>query len=332
MIPLRVGICLIDHTRGKFPFPKILEDLCYDNSIEFVVIDMNKKLEDQGPFDVIIHKILEWYNLGEEAGHAKLQKLLNYVRSSPRPIKMLDPIEETVRLADRYYSMEVLKNCEFQMNGIKVFVPKFAFLKKTASENAMDVINAHGLRFPLLTKPPVTRCDAEAHDMSIIFSEHSIGDVLSPCVLQEFVNHGSMLYKVATVDDNMYICERPSVKNLDRGMEATVYFDSMTVSKRNIYNEDLHESNPQLISFRNSVSCNESLLDQDVVRELLRRITKRIGLSLFGVDIIIEESTGNYGVIDLNYLPSYDGVRKQFAIDLYRKLSRIRAERSVTST
>lgn len=332
MIPLRVGICIIDHTRGKFPFPKILEDLCLDNSIEFVVIDMNRKLDEQGPFDVILHKILEWYNLGEEAGHAKLQKLLNYVRSSPRPIKMLDPIEATVRLADRYYSMDVLKHCEFQMNGIKVFVPKFAFLEKTDSENAMEIINKHGLRFPLLTKPPATRCDAEAHDMSIIFSEHSIGDVISPCVLQEFVNHSSMLYKVATVDDHMYICERPSVKNLESCLEPTVYFDSMTVSKINIYNEDLHDANPKRVKFRTSLTCPDRLLDEDVVRELLRRITERIGLTLLGIDIIIEETTGNYGVIDLNYLPSYAGVCDQFANDLYRQLARIGAERSLTAT
>ena len=94
----------------------------------------------------------------------------------------------------------------------------------------------------------------------------------------------------------------------------------MTVSKRNIHNKNLHDRNPQKIKFQTSVTCDVPLLDEDVVGELLKRITSRIDLSLFGVDIIVDEKTGDYGIIDLNYLPSYDGVLTHFAGDLYRKL------------
>ena len=224
MIPLRVGICIIDHTRGKLMLPKLLQDLCKDGSMEFIVIDMNKSLEDQGPFDVIIHKVLEWYNQGHEVGNAKLMKLLNYVGSCSKVPKVLDSIEETVRLADRFYSMQVLEDCQFVMKGINVFVPKFTFLKKIDSENIVDIVNKNGMDFPIITKPPITRCDAEAHDMAIIFSEEAVQDIIFPCVIQQFINHGSILYKVAAVDEQMYICERPSVKNLKRGLDPTVLF------------------------------------------------------------------------------------------------------------
>lgn len=329
MIPLRVGICIIEYTRMKLMLPKLLEDICDDGSMQFVVIDMNKNLHDQGPFDVIIHKILEWYNQGDEVGNAKLMKLMNYVRSCVPQPKMIDSITETVNLADRFYSMEVMKACEFTMKGIKVFVPRFALLEKTNSKNVMDVVNKSGINFPIITKPTVTRCDAEAHDMSIIFSEKNVSDVMSPCVIQEFVNHGSMLYKVAAVGQQMYICERPSVKNLKSGLERTVYFDSMTVSKRNIHNVDLHDKNPQFMKFRTSVSERnvKTLLDEDIVKEILCRITNKIDLTLFGIDIIVEENTGNYGLIDLNYMPSYDGVLTYFAEDLYQKLQHINGER-----
>ena len=326
MIPLRVGICIIEYTRKKLQLPKSLEDLCHDNSMQFIVIDMNKNLNEQGPFDVIIHKILEWYNLGEEVGNANLCKLMNYVRSCVRSVKVLDSIEETVRLADRCYALEILKCCEFQMNGIKVYTPKFMFLGKTEAQNSLDLIDKNGINFPLITKPHVTRCDAEAHDMSIIFSEHAVNDIITPCVIQEFVNHGSILYKVAAVGKQMYICERPSVKDLHGGPEPSVYFDSMTVSKRNIHNEILHDRNPHEMKFRTTTGSEKQLLDEEVVSELLQRINNRINLSLFGVDIIVDRETGNYGVIDLNYLPSYDGVLTYFAGDLYRKLKRIDTE------
>ena len=328
MIPLRVGICIIEHTRSKLMLPKLLQDLCKDGSIEFVVMDMNADLEEQGPFDVIIHKILEWYNHGLETGNSKLRKLLNYVSSCPQIPKVLDPIEETVRLADRFYSMQIMEDCQFVMNGIRVYVPKFTFLKKTDSEHILEIIDKKGMDFPIITKPHVTRCDAEAHDMAIIFSEAAVTDINFPCVIQQFVNHNSMLYKVAAVGQRMYICERPSVKNLERSLDDTVYFDSMTVSKRNVHNKDLHDRNPQKMQFQTSVTSDEPLLDEQVVGELIKRITNRIDLTLFGVDIIVDEKTGDYGLIDLNYLPSYDGVLTHFAEDMYRKLLTLKAEKT----
>lgn len=310
----------------------MLQELCLDNSVEFVVIDMNKSLNEQGHFDVIVHKVLEWYNQGEEVGDAKLKKLLNYVHSVPRAVTLLDPIEKTVELADRLHSMHVLKKCEFTMKGISVFVPQFAFIEKTDSENILSIVNKHNLRFPLITKPPLTRYDAEAHDMAIIFSEHSLGDVMSPCVIQEFVNHGSILYKIANADQSSYICERPSVKNLEASCETTVYFDSMTVSKTNVHNADLHEVDPNLLNFRTLRMDEEddTILDRDVVNELLRLIVEHSGLSFFGVDIIVDEKTGNYGIIDLNYMPSYNGALDMLANDLYANIKKVDAARAIS--
>ena len=330
MIPLRVGICFIELTRTKLRLPESLQELSLDNSIEFVVIDMNKSLTEQGPFDVILHKVLEWYNQGDVVGDAKLNKLLTYAKSNP-DVQWLDSVEKTVELADRLRSMEILKQCEFTMNGVEVFVPRFAFIEKTDSENVMAIINKNSLKFPLITKPPLTRFDAEAHDMAIIFSEDSVvRDVMSPCVIQEFVNHGCKLYKIANADQSHYICERPSVKNLKAGSEPTVYFDSMTVSKVNIHNKDLHAVNPRFQEFRTFLQDDEKekcVLDQKVVSELLRRIVQYSGLYFFGVDIIIDEETGNYGIIDLNYMPSYNGALNMFANDVYDKLKVIDGNR-----
>lgn len=329
MIPLRVGICAIEPTRKKLRLPESLQELCLDKSIEFVVIDMNKSLAEQGPFDVIIHKVLEWYNQGETIGDAKVQKLLSYARANPS-LRLLDSVEKTIELADRLNSMEIMRDCEFTMNGIRVFVPRFAFIEKVDSENVMRIVEKHDLKFPLITKPPLTRYDAEAHDMAIIFSEHSIGDVMSPCVVQEFVNHGSKLYKIANAYRSHYTCERPSVKNLRAGCEPTVFFDSMTVSKTNIHNKDLHDVDPKLLCYRTFLEDDDrdSGLDPEVVKELLRRLIKRSGLSFFGIDIIVDEQTGDYGIIDLNYMPSYTGALNLFTKDVYTILKEIDAKRS----
>ena len=330
MIPLRVGICFIELTRGKLRLPESLQELCLDNSIEFVVIDMNKSLAEQGPFDVILHKVLEWYNQGEAVGDAKLNKLLAYAKSNPG-LRLVDSVEKTVELADRLHSMEILKRCEFSMNNVKVFVPPFAFIEKTESEMVMSIVEKNYLKFPIITKPPLTRFDAEAHDMAIIFSQNAVRDVTSPCVVQQFVNHGCKLFKIANAARSHYICERPSVKNLRSSAdEPTVYFDSMTVSKTNIHNKDLHAVNPRLQQFRTflgDADKRECDLDQEVVNELLQRIVHHSGLYFFGVDIIVDDETGDYGIIDLNYMPSYNGALDLFAKDLYEKLKEIDADR-----
>ena len=338
MRSLRVGVCIIESTRLKLKITEHLSELCEKENIQIIVIDMDRDLDEQGPFDVIIHKVLEWYNEGEKIGASKLIQLSDYVTRSNPPIKMIDSIEETVRLADRLYTMKVMKACEFQMNGIRVFVPPFTFLKKDdKDEAALKILAENGVNFPIISKPPITRCDAEAHDFSLIFKPDKIYDIadMLPCVVQQFVNHNSMLYKIYAVEESFYVCERPSVKNLDDNCDnaASVYFDSLTVSKRDRHNPDLHDRNPIGMKFRTSggiggivgskeenLENGEDLLDKDVVKELLGRICRKIDVSLIGVDIIVDEKTGNYGVIDLNYLPSFDGVRRQMAQNVLEKL------------
>lgn len=46
----------------------------------------------------------------------------------------------------------------------------------------------------------------------------------------------------------------------------------------------------------------------DLVQSIARSIGEVANLSLFGFDIIRDNSTGKYAVIDLNFFPSYRGV------------------------
>ena len=41
---------------------------------------------------------------------------------------------------------------------------------------------------------------------------------------------------------------------------------------------------------------------------LVREVRARLGLSLFGMDLIRDAATGDFHLIDINYLPGYYGV------------------------
>lgn len=53
--------------------------------------------------------------------------------------------------------------------------------------------------------------------MCLLFGTASLADIHPPCVLQSFVNHGAVLYKVYVVGDKHCCVERPSIKNFPSG-------------------------------------------------------------------------------------------------------------------
>lgn len=53
--------------------------------------------------------------------------------------------------------------------------------------------------------------------MAIIFSEEDLHDVKPPCVIQSFINHNAVLYKVFVVGESYAVVERPSLKNFPSG-------------------------------------------------------------------------------------------------------------------
>lgn len=53
--------------------------------------------------------------------------------------------------------------------------------------------------------------------MAIIFSEEDLKDIKPPCVLQSFINHNAVLYKVFVVGEAYSVVQRPSIRNFPSG-------------------------------------------------------------------------------------------------------------------
>ena len=53
--------------------------------------------------------------------------------------------------------------------------------------------------------------------MAIIFSEEDLKDIKPPCVIQNFINHNAVLYKVFVVGEAYTVVERPSIRNFPSG-------------------------------------------------------------------------------------------------------------------
>ena len=325
MSPLRVGICVNKRKCEKLKFRENTKKFA-DHGIELVIIDMDCDLEQQGPFDIIIHKVLDYSEESAASGVEKTEILRQYAKTHKNDVVMVDSIELTEKVADRVEMTKILQSCEMTVDNIKVFVPKSTLIQEgTSMEEVQHILKKESFQFPILSKPVSSACNLNAHDITLIFSDEFLADLPIPCIIQEFCNHGGILYKVFMMGDSYRTCERPSIKNFSCHTQPSIFFDTRNISKTNKpYQPELHGFDPLTAKWRSS-DDDPNMLNNNVVQKIVKEITKTWGVSLSGLDIIIEEGTGNYGIIDLNYFPGYDGVGQHFVEDLSNFLLRIKS-------
>ncbi|CAI9720274.1 inositol-tetrakisphosphate 1-kinase-like [Octopus vulgaris] len=298
----RIGYLLSDKKEKKFNLEKLAVRL-REKDIELIKIDLNYSLEDQGPFDIIIHKItdvLSRADEGSEKDQLYANNFKNFIRNHPE-CTLVDPLENVCRLLNRYEQYLQVQKLELSSNGIEVFVPTFVELKSNVIEENKCKLKAANMEFPFVCKPQVAQGEILSHEMAIIFNEEGLKDVRPPCVAQSFITHNAVLYKVFVVGDEQFICERPSLKNLTAGDDKTIFFNTNDVSTPDA-THFLNEMDEKELSSRH-VKPNFTKL-----KDLGNQLRSHLKLGLFGIDVIIECGTNRYAIIDINIFPGYKGI------------------------
>lgn len=151
--------------------------------------------------------------------------------------------------------------------------------------------------------------------MAIVFNQEGLSAIQPPCVVQNFINHNAVLYKVFVVGESYTVVQRPSLKNFSAGTSdrESIFFNSHNVSK------------PESSSVLTELDKIEGVFERpsdEVIRELSRALRQALGVSLFGIDIIINNQTGQHAVIDVNAFPGYEGV-SEFFTDLLNHIATV---------
>uniref|UniRef100_A0A8C9Z0W7 Inositol-tetrakisphosphate 1-kinase n=1 Tax=Sander lucioperca TaxID=283035 RepID=A0A8C9Z0W7_SANLU len=292
----RVGYWLSEKKMKKLNF-QAFADLCR-------YLDLSQPLEEQGPLDVIIHKLTDLIleaDQNDSQAVLLVQRVQDYIDAHPETI-VLDPLPAIRTLLDRCKSYQLINRIESCMQDERICSPPFMVLNTECSSDVLEQIKRQGLTFPFICKTRVAH-GTNSHEMAIIFSEEDLKDVKPPCVIQSFINHNAVLYKVFVVGDSYTVVERPSLKNFPAGPadREAIFFNSHNVSKP--------ESSSDLTTRENVESQPPS---DDVIRELSRSLRQALGVSLFGIDVIINNQTGQHAVIDINAFPGYEGVPEFF--------------------
>ncbi|CAN9502144.1 unnamed protein product [Ophioblennius macclurei] len=301
----RVGYWLSEKKMKKLNF-QAFADLCRKRGIEVVQLDLSQPLEDQGPLDVIIHKLTDLIleaDQNDSQAVLLVQRVQDYIDAHPETI-VLDPLPAIRTLLDRCKSYQLIHRLESCMQDERICSPPFMVLNTECTPDVLEQIKRQGLTFPFICKTRVAH-GTNSHEMAIIFSEEDLKDVRPPCVIQSFINHNAVLYKVFVVGDSHTVVERPSLKNFPAGPadRKAIFFNSHNVSKP--------ESSSDLTS-RENVEGVSQPPSEDVIRELSRLLRQELNVSLFGIDVIINNQTGQHAVIDINAFPGYEGVPEFF--------------------
>ena len=194
--PFRIGYALVQKKIKSFVQDRLVRE-SRQKGIQLIKIDLHRPLDEQGPFDAILHKVpsREWY-----------QGLREYQLARP-DVLVVDPPEAVQRLFNRVSMLQAVEQLQYEC-GHRVGIPKQMVV---TSETGLDSVRNCGLSFPLIAKPLVVDGSLKSHVMWIVKNEQGLKQLAPPFILQQFVNHGAVLFKVFVVGSYVKCVRRRSL-------------------------------------------------------------------------------------------------------------------------
>ncbi|GJZ73368.1 inositol-tetrakisphosphate 1-kinase 1-like protein [Tanacetum coccineum] len=180
-------------------------------------------------------------------------------------------------------------------------IPNLNIPNQLLIQDSESLKSANNLSLPVIAKPLQADGNTTAHDMSLVFNHEGLTKGLKlepPMVLQQFVNHGGIMFKVYVAGDYVKCVERSSLPDVSKetmekmALEASGVMSfhqiSGTVVANDIIDEKLKMPEPKFLD------------------EVSKGLREGLGLHLFNFDMIKDDKSDGYLVIDINYFPGYE--------------------------
>ncbi|XP_038681290.1 inositol-tetrakisphosphate 1-kinase 3-like isoform X1 [Tripterygium wilfordii] len=220
---------------------------------------------------------------------------MDYRKTHPE-VTVLDPPHAIQHLHNRESMLQDVVELNLTDCHGKVAVPRQMVVMKDPSSISHEV-NMAGLKLPLVVKPLLVDGTAKSHELFLAYDQHSLSELEPPLVLQEFVNHGGVLFKIYIVGETIKVVRRFSLPNVNKCELAKVggvfRFPRVSSASASADDADLDPSVAELPP-------------QSLLERLAKELRCRLGLQLFNIDMIREHGTRDvFYVIDINYFPGY---------------------------
>ncbi|XP_022860119.1 inositol-tetrakisphosphate 1-kinase 1-like [Olea europaea var. sylvestris] len=287
-----IGYALAPKKQASFVQVSLI-NLAKERGIDLIKIDLEKPLIDQGPFDCILHKIYSpsWK-----------QQLSDYAVKNPN-VPIIDSPNAIERLHNRISMLEVVTEINVDCETGSFGIPKQIVIYDAKAAKELN-LEAQGLKFPLIVKPLVADGSAKSHKMSLVFNKVGLSELKPPVVLQEFVNHGGVIFKVYVVGEYVKCVKRKSLPDVNEenlgNSEGSLSFSQ--VSNLN----SVERADDKYYSMMDLEDEKTELPPMSFLVNIASGLRAAMGLHLFNFDLIRDSLIGNrYLVIDINYFPGY---------------------------
>lgn len=346
---LRVGCALLPKKVARYLTPKMIKTASL-RGVELCVIDYGRPLLEQGHYDAIVHKLRpnkEWErNLEEYMRYRPDTKVIDRVdgiRTLQNRATMLHPLQGVG------ISFKQPKGWSSGCRQARVQSPCQVEIPEGMSvSEAQVLLEEAGLMPPLLVKPLWTDGREGSHGLAVLHDMEAFAALLQgsvsselkpPLVVQQFVEHGGVLYKVYVLGPRTVVCRRPSLGDNYLGADARRkgIMSLPRISCKSTYPKDSPEYQLSCGVVDNSSGGGDSLPDvppEWVTHALAAALRSKLGLQLFNFDLICPEeqpglaryasgdapSTASapdalagadeclYYVVDINYFPGVDKI------------------------
>ncbi|KAK7281906.1 hypothetical protein RIF29_10271 [Crotalaria pallida] len=277
--------------------------LTYTNQrgIDLVKIDLSKPLIQQGHFHCIIHKLhpLDWNSL----------RLNEYLAKHPHTV-IVDRPDLVQQLHNRVSMLEPMTHTRISLENDTVGVPKQILVDNEAIDEEVDI----ALKFPVIAKPLFADGTTSSHELCLVLDREGLRTLsdnnnnnsisnTSPMVLQEFVNHGGVVFKVYVAGEHVKCVKRNSLPDIKEEEARTL----KGVAKfSQISNLTVHHDKKRSNEISGEIIEKAEMPPEGLIKELGRGLREAMGLNMFNVDVIRDaEDCNRYLVIDINYFPGY---------------------------
>lgn len=279
----RIGYALAPRSVSSFIQSSLLLH-AKQRGVDLIPIDLEKPLIEQGPFDSVFHKLYdpEWKKQLEEFS-------LKY----PTAI-IVDPIESIEKLHNRVSMLDAVTQLKIE----NLEIPQQAFVDSNESlQDEVVVARRQEMKFPLIAKPLIANATADAHQMFLVLNQDGLNGVKTPIVLQEFVNHGGVIFKVYVAGDHVKCVKRRSLADItEEKSENLIPFSLIS------YFADNEQSDESLAKLMEAAEMPPS----SFVNEVSKQLRHALKLHLFNFDMIRDSRYENrYLIIDINYFPGF---------------------------
>ncbi|KAJ3681688.1 hypothetical protein LUZ60_014261 [Juncus effusus] len=288
-----IGYALAPKKQQSF-IQESLISLSQSRGIDLIKIDPALPLSSQGPFHCVLHKL---------SGEAWRSNLDSFSASNPQ-IPIIDRLDSIERLHNRISMLQVVAELDTNPSpsGETFGIPSQVVVYDQSALADSGLVGA--LRFPIIAKPLVADGTARSHKMSLVFNRDGLRKQKPPLVLQEFVNHGGVIFKVYVVGTHVTCVKRKSLpdvskETLESPAEISVSFSQVSNLPTNLKQEEVEDEIARGLQ-------EAELPPSSFVTEIARGLRKALGLRLFNFDMIRDIRVGNrYLIIDINYFPGY---------------------------